>query len=601
MPFAKALAASVASGCARTSRKPFRSTLVQVTFTCAALLALAGIASATPPAVPDLIHYEFDETGTAITNRASAPPVGAETATIMGTTVTQGLPYNGFVSALAANGTMSSFSDFVDTHWAPDLTGAWTISFFTSDVPPSTMLYYAFGDLDSGQFRCFTNGVAGPGNWILRGPLTDVVVWGGATVAPHMITFVYDPATADIKAYLDAVLVNTVAQVSATVVGSGPLKVGGYATSTGFNGKMADFRIYRRALDPTEILDIYTYVTLETPMTVDVAVDNDVSCNGGSDGSLSAAPTGGIGPYTYLWSNGATTATASGLAPGSYDVTVTDDFGQSGSAAEAVIEPPAIVFDTAVLPSGTQNVAYVTSIVASGGTGLLTHTLASGALPAGLALAADGALSGVPGESGTFDFTVSATDANSCLADQAYTLDVNPSLAAAMTSQTDVSCNGGSNGSLTVTPSGGLPPYTYNWIQTGDTGATASGLAAGTHVVVVTDANTSTAFATATLVDPPAIVFDDTTLSPAYLYVPYAASVGASGGTGALTYAVSQGALPPDLVLAPDGLLGGTPTAIGPYAFHVEVVDANACSAEHAYSLDVGEDPDVIFRDGFES
>ena len=599
MLFAK-VAASAASGCARTSRKPFRSTLAKVTFSCAALLGLAGIASATPPAVPDLIHYEFNEAGPAITNRASAPPVGAETAAIMGTTFTQGVPYNGFVSALVAHGTAPGNSDYVDTHWAPDLTGAWTISFFTSDVPPSNVLYYMFGDINSGQFRCFTNGVAGAGNWILRGAMNDVLVMGGATVAPHMITFVYDPAAADIKAYLDAVLVATVAQGPTTIVGPGPLKVGSYSTAVGLNGKMADFRIYRRALNPVEILDIYTYVTLETPMTLEVAVDNDVNCNGGNDGSLTATPAGGIGPYTYQWSNGATTATASGLAPGSYDVTVTDDFGQSGTASEAVIEPPAIVFGTTVLPSGTQSVAYATSIAASGGTGLLTHTLASGALPAGLMLADNGTLSGVPDESGTFSFTVAATDANSCLADQAYTLDVNPSLAVAITSQTDISCNGGSNGSLTVTPSGGLPPYTYDWPQTGDTGATASGLAAGIHAVIVTDANTSMAVAMATLVDPPAIVFDDTPLPPAYLLVPYTASVGANGGTGVLAYAVSQGALPPDLVLATDGVLGGTPTAIGPYAFHVKATDANACSAEHAYSLDVSEDPDVIFRDGFE-
>ncbi len=599
MLFARILAAT-ASGCARRPGNPFGFMLAKATFTCAALLGMADVASATPPAVPDLIHYRFDETGTTISNHASAPPVGSETAEIMGSTFAQGAPYNGFVSALIANATASGNTDYVDTHWAPDLAGAWTISFFTSDVPPSATLYYIFGDINSGQLRCFTNGVAGPGNWILRGPFTDVTVTGGATVAPHMITFVYDPATADIKAYLDAALVSTVAQPLINITGTGPLKVGSYATNIGLNGKMADFRIYRRALDPAEILDIYTYVTLETPMTVDVAVDNDVSCNGGSDGSLTATPTGGIGPYTYLWSNGAATATASGLAAGSYDVTVTDDFGQSGTASEAVMEPSAIVFGTTVLPSGTQGITYVTSLAASGGTGPLTHTLASGSLPAGITLAADGTLSGVPDESGTFDFTVSATDANACLADQAYTLDVNPSLAAAITAQTDISCHGGSNGSLTVTPSGGQPPYTYDWPQTGDTGATASGLAAGTHAVIVTDANASTAIATATLVDPPAIVFDDTPLPPAYLLVPYTASIVATGGTGALAYAVSQGALPPDLVLAADGLLSGTPTAIGPYAFHVAATDANACGVEHAYAFEVGEDPDVIFRNGFE-
>ncbi|WP_228458384.1 SprB repeat-containing protein, partial [Chryseobacterium hagamense] len=54
-------------------------------------------------------------------------------------------------------------------------------------------------------------------------------------------------------------------------------------------------------------------------------------------------------------------------------------------------------------------------------------------------------------------------------------------------SKTDVSCNGGSNGSATVVPSGGVAPYTYSWSPVGGTAATATGLSAGTYVVTVTD------------------------------------------------------------------------------------------------------------------
>lgn len=593
-------AAAVASGCACPSGNTFRSVLARIAFTCATLLGVAGIASATPPPVPELLHYTFDETGSSVTNHASSPPGGTATGDLLGTTFQQGLPYNGFVDALVGTAGLSG-SDYLDTHWAPDVTGAWTISFFTSDVPlASATLYYIFGDVNSNSLRCFTNGVAGAGNWILRGPFTDVLVNGGATVEPHMITFVYDPVSADIKAYLDAVLVSTVPQTSAPLLGSGPFKVGGYSNYAGLSGKLADFRLYSRALTSSEISDIYMYVTMETPMTLGVVVDNDVTCNGAADGAATAITTGGIGPYTYLWSDGTTAASAGNLGPGAYTVTVTDDFGQSVPGSATIFEPPAIVFGTTTLPGGTQNVAYSTSIGASGGTGSLTYAIATGSPPAGLTLASDGTLSGTPGESGTFDFSVSATDAVSCLADQAFTLDVNPSLAATITAQIDVSCNGGNDGSLTVTPSGGVPPYTYSWSPAGGTGATANGLPAGTYTVTVTDANSTVTTAMATLSDPPAIVFDTDPLPPAYLLVPYSTSISATGGTGTLTYAVSQGATPPGLSLASDGVLSGMPTLLGPFAFHVEATDANSCVAQQSYALGVFEDPDLIFRNGFD-
>jgi hypothetical protein len=59
---------------------------------------------------------------------------------------------------------------------------------------------------------------------------------------------------------------------------------------------------------------------------------------------------------------------------------------------------------------------------------------------------------------------------------------------ASISSQTNVSCNGGNNGSATVTASGGTPPYSYSW-SNGQTTATATGLSAGIYTVTVTDAN----------------------------------------------------------------------------------------------------------------
>lgn len=223
------------------------------------LVAAQGIVFAQGP---DVLHYKFDGTGTSVPNLASSPPAGAATATLMGG-LTQG--NTGWCGGAVIGSGVASSTDYVNTGWAPDLgTGSWTISFWTSNITGTATLYYIFGDVNSNSFRCFTNGVAGPNNWILRGAgLTDVYINGGATVAPHYCTFVYDNTLANVKGYLDGTLVTTVAQGAVNVTGAGPFKVIGYATNVGMSagGLLDEFRVYRRALSAAEVAAISPNVT----------------------------------------------------------------------------------------------------------------------------------------------------------------------------------------------------------------------------------------------------------------------------------------------------------------------------------------------------
>src|SRR5205814_7026682 len=67
----------------------------------------------------------------------------------------------------------------------------------------------------------------------------------------------------------------------------------------------------------------------------------------------------------------------------------------------------------------------------------------------------------------------------------------------------NVQCNGGNDGSVTVTPGGGTIPYTYNWSSSPlQTTSTATGLTAGTYTVTVTDAHSCTAISSATITQP---------------------------------------------------------------------------------------------------
>lgn len=245
---------------------------------------------------PDLLHYKFDGTGTSVTNYASAPPVGTTTGTIVGAQTQTGVI--NCMNALVGTGTTA---DYVNTGWATSLTGSWSISFWVSAInQPTATLQYIFGDGAAGSFRCFTNGVAGAGNWILRGTgITDTYVYGAATATPNMVTFVYDKTAGTLTGYKNAVVSNTTAQTAFTVSGAGPFKVGHYASNNGLGalGLMGDFRIYTTALTPAQVTALYSATSATTAPTMSISGTSNICA--GNSASLTAS-----GASTYTWSTG---------------------------------------------------------------------------------------------------------------------------------------------------------------------------------------------------------------------------------------------------------------------------------------------------------
>ena len=358
--------------------------------------AFAAHAQANPPPVPEVLWYKFDQAGTSLTNYASAPPAGTATATIMGGSFTQSNAFSATAKALAGTGQPSS-SDYVNTGWAENVTGSWTMSFFTSDIVPSATLWYILGDVNAGSFRCFTNGVAGANNWILRGPVSDVLINGGATAAPHMIAFVYDQPAGAIRGYLDGVLVNTVAQASASIVGAGPFKVGGYSSNATLNGKMADFRFYSHALTDTEIQAINTYVLHSffvggTVMGTGGNSGLTLQLNGGQDLAVNAD---GNFQFPLPLSDTASYAVTVASQPPGKTCTVTNGSGLIGNANitdVAVACQPTAAAVAVTVDDGQQYAQYgktlvYTVVVSNGGgtnaTGVQVSSLASEGLDLG--------------------------------------------------------------------------------------------------------------------------------------------------------------------------------------------------------------------------
>ncbi|KIC89526.1 SprB repeat-containing protein, partial [Flavihumibacter solisilvae] len=132
---------------------------------------------------------------------------------------------------------------------------------------------------------------------------------------------------------------------------------------------------------------------------------------------------------------------------------------------------------------------------------------------------------------------VTVTDAMGCITTATVTI-TEPPLLAASTTANNADCFGTATGSATVNVSGGTAPYTYSWntlpVQTG---ATATGLTAGTYTVTVTDAAGCITTATVTITEPP--VLAATTVGnnvDCFGTATGSATVNVTGGTAPFTY-----------------------------------------------------------------
>ena len=168
-------------------------------------------------------------------------------------------------------------------------------------------------------------------------------------------------------------------------------------------------------------------------------------------------------------------------------------------------------------------------------------------------------------------FTVTVTDAASQTTTATATITAPPALASSISSQTNVSCFGGSNGAATVSVSGGTPSYSYSWSPSGGTAATATGLSAGSYTVTITDANSCTKTQAVTITQPASALAVGTSKTDATTNggTNGTATATPSGGTPGYTY--SWNTSPIQTTAMATGLTAGTYT--------VTVTDANGCTA----------------------
>jgi gliding motility-associated-like protein len=351
---------------------------------------------------------------------------------------------------------------------------------------------------------------------------------------------------------------------SATVAASGGTAPYTYAWSpiggTGTTGTALTAQSYTVTVTDVNGCTATATTTITQPTAVTASASSSpVLCNGGSTGSATVTPGGGIGPYTYAWApSGGTAASATGLSAQTYTVTVTDANGCTTTATTTVTQPTAVTATAASSP-----------VLCNGGsTGSATVTPAGGTTPYTYAWAPSGGTSATATGLTAQTYTVTVTDANGCTITATTTV-TQPTALAATTSFTQATC-GASNGTAAVSVSGGIGPYTYSWAPSGGTAATATGLASNTYTVTYTDANGCTGTATANVPNAasPTITITGTTNVSCFGGSNGSATSSASGGTGPYTYA-----------WAPIGGTGSTGTNLTAQNYTVTVTDANGCTA----------------------
>jgi hypothetical protein len=214
--------------------------------------------------------------------------------------------------------------------------------------------------------------------------------------------------------------------------------------------------------------------TLVMPSALNVtSVITQVRCFLGNDGAVSLTVIGGTSPYTYRWSNNATTRNLTALRAGSYTVTVTDANGCSAVQSAVVTQPGPLTLGGAPTPvSCFQGNDGSINLTATGGTAPYVFNWSNGA--------ATEDISGLV--AGTYNVTV--TDARGCVGTVSVIV-LQPAAIALNAVVTDA-CAGGNSGAIQLNVVGGTSPFTYRWSNNATTKNIGS-LAPGAYTVTVTD------------------------------------------------------------------------------------------------------------------
>jgi gliding motility-associated-like protein len=220
-------------------------------------------------------------------------------------------------------------------------------------------------------------------------------------------------------------------------------------------------------------------ISVEATTDLVVQLDSivDISCNGGSDGIIYVSVDSGTAPYTYQWSNGSSTEDPSGLAAGSYELTLTD-----ADACVVTLEAVTLTEPTPISISVISNNASCArpdgslDITTSGGTAPYFYQWDHGAITEDL----DSVVTG--------DYQLTISDANGCsFLDGPFRVGIDTTIAIDLTLSNRFCVDQVNTYTTEPLVIGSIPPYDYIW-STGDTTAMITYTNSGNYYATITDA-----------------------------------------------------------------------------------------------------------------
>lgn len=223
----------------------------------------------------------------------------------------------------------------------------------------------------------------------------------------------------------------------------------------------------------------------------------NVSCFGGANGEVEIIPSGGTAPYSYSWSNGASTKITNGWNAGSHSVTITDIKGCSNTVSFNVGQPASAI-------STTANVSHVSCY--DGVDGSINAASTGGTPPysyqwADVNYNSHSSYNSSASNMYASDWTAIVTDANGCIGRTTFAVNEPSAPLDVSITPSNVSCRNGNDGRIDLIVTGGTPNYSFNW-SNGQSGQNATNLIAGDYALLVSDANGCTFDSTITITQP---------------------------------------------------------------------------------------------------
>jgi subtilisin-like proprotein convertase family protein len=312
-----------------------------------------------------------------------------------------------------------------------------------------------------------------------------------------------------------------------------------------------------------------TLVTLNQPTETDISGFITQAQCGTNDGAINISVAGDYPPYTFLWSNGATTEDLSAIGAGTYEVFVTNANGCTDSAEFILNNISSLNISTSITSvtcAGGNNGAI--AITTSGGTAPYTYSWSNGAVIEDL--------SSITANT----YTVTITDDNGCIYSEDLVVNTLPSMVIVANNVTNEAC-GTSNGSIDISVSGGSGSYGYSW-SNGMMTQDISSLTAGVYSIDVTDGFGCVASQNITLIN-------DVSNCSSYCYLDAAVNSITDeicgNGTGAIDIDVVD-ATQPYTVLWSTGSTNEDLSNLSAGTYTITINDANQC--EHIETFTVG-------------